>query len=171
MGPSFYVENTYLKLIEDMKISILSRMLYEALLQEGNDIEGKCADVLVENKKGQFLLLKRPDDDDLFPGKWCCPGGHRQDDETIQQGAERECFEESGIKVKGIEKLFNWTYPNGFKTTFFLAREGIHFNDPTVTLSDEHVAYKWLMGSEIEDNVDLAGDLLEPLLKAIDSVQ
>lgn len=137
---------------------------------EGEDLEGKCADMLVENSKGQFLLLKRPDTDDLFPGKWCLPGGHRQDDETIQQGAERECFEESGIKVKNSNKLMNWTYPDGFKTTFFHSRQGFQFDDDTVTLSDEHVAYKWCSAEDIQ-KMDLAGDLLTPLLKCIDSVQ
>lgn len=137
---------------------------------EGQDLEGKCADMVVENSKGNFLLLKRPDNDDLFPGKWCLPGGHRQDDETIRQGAERECFEECGIKVKDSNKLMNWTYPDGFKTTFFHSRQGFQFDDDTVTLSDEHVDYKWCSADEIKE-MDLAGDLLEPLLKCIDLVQ
>ena len=72
----------------------LGMMVAEALgMLEGEDLEGKCTDTLIENSKGRFLLLKRPDTDDLFPGKWCLPGGHRQDDETIQQGAEREAIE------------------------------------------------------------------------------
>lgn len=149
----------------------LGMMVAEALgMLEGEDLEGKCTDTLIENSEGKFLLLKRPDTDDLFPGKWCLPGGHRQDDETIQQGAEREAHEETGIQVHDVKKLFRWTYPNDFKTTFFHARQGIQFDDDTVTLSDEHVEYAWVSAGDIE-NYELAGDLLEPLLKAIDMVQ
>lgn len=148
----------------------LGMMISEALkILEGEDLEGKCTDTVLQNSEGKILLLKRPDDDDLFPGKYCLPGGHRQDDETILQGAEREATEETGIHVHGLEKLFAWKYPNDFRTTFFFGRQGFQFDDDTVTLSDEHVDYEWVMPAEIS-KYDLAGDLLEPLLKAVDSI-
>lgn len=148
----------------------LGMMLLEAFkILEGEDLEGKCTDTLLQNSEGKFLLLKRPDTDDLFPGKYCLPGGHRQDDETILQGAEREAQEETGIKVHRLQKLFPWKYPNDFRTTFFFGKQGVQFDDDTVTLSDEHTEYEWIYPDEIE-NYDLAGDLKEPLLKAMNMV-
>lgn len=148
----------------------LGMMLLEAFkILEGEDLEGKCTDTLLQNSEGKFLLLKRPNTDDLFPGKYCLPGGHRQDDETILQGAEREAQEETGIKVHGLQKLFPWKYPNDFRTTFFFGKQGIQFDDDTVTLSDEHTEYEWVSPDEVE-NYDLAGDLKEPLLKAMNMV-
>lgn len=147
----------------------LQMLLEEAFMSEGQDLEGKCTDTILINSEGKILMLLRPDTDDLFPSKWCLPGGHRQDDETIAQGAQREATEESGIKVHDLNKLFPWTYPGGFKTTFFFGRQGESFEDSTVTLSDEHVDYAWVSPENISQ-YDLAGDLLKPLLKALDMI-
>lgn len=147
----------------------LQMLLEEAFMFEGEDLEGKCTDTILVNSEGKILLLLRPDTDDLFPSKWCLTGGHRQDDETIAQGAQREATEESGIQVHDLKKLFPWTYPGGFKTTFFFGRQGESFEDSTVTLSDEHVDYVWVSPENISQ-YDLAGDLLKPLLKALDMI-
>ncbi len=73
-----------------------------------------CA-VLLENEKGQLLLQKRSD-----TGEWCVPGGALEPCETYLEAAEREIFEEVGIRVSDL-KLFGLYsgddrvihYPNG----------------------------------------------------------
>lgn len=140
------------------------------MILEGQDLEGKCADVIVLSNDNRVLLLKRPSDDDLFPNKWCLPGGHRQDDESVVQAARRECREESGIFCNTLHRLFKWRYPDGFETVFFWAKEGPDISFAKPSLSDEHVAYDWV---QIEDlpYIDLSGALLEPLTKAIEMIR
>lgn len=140
------------------------------MILEGQDLEGKCADVIVLSADNRILLLKRPDDDKLFPGKWCLPGGHRQDDESIVQAARRECREESGIFCNTLHRCFAWRYPDGFETCFFWAKEGPDFPMAKASLSDEHVAMDWV---SIEDlpYMDLSGSLKDPLMKCLDLIK
>ena len=48
---------------------------------------------VVENPAGELLMILRN-------GRWDLPKGHRETDETPRQCAEREIFEECGIKAK-----------------------------------------------------------------------
>ncbi len=57
-------------------------------------------DTFIINDKNEILLIKRADNK-----LWATPGGSLELDETPMQGAARECFEETGFKVKIIELL------------------------------------------------------------------
>lgn len=59
-----------------------------------------AADVFVLNFEDKVLLVKRTDN-----GFWCLPGGKQDLGETPAQCAARECFEESGYKIKIIGLL------------------------------------------------------------------
>lgn len=52
-------------------------------------------DAFVLNEKNQVLLIKRSDN-----GFWALPGGCHDLNETPMECAVRECFEESGYKIK-----------------------------------------------------------------------
>lgn len=54
-----------------------------------------AADIFVLNSENKVLLVKRTDN-----GFWCLPGGKQDLGETPAQCAARECFEESGYKIK-----------------------------------------------------------------------
>lgn len=62
-----------------------------------------CLDALIIKKiKGQIpeiLLIKRKKDP--YKGTWACPGGFLELNETLEDGAARELWEETGIS--GIE--------------------------------------------------------------------
>ena len=51
--------------------------------------------------KGYLCILanKRGALNDTNPSRWNVPGGYLDFDETLDQCAERECFEETGVKV------------------------------------------------------------------------
>lgn len=61
--------------------------------------------VMIFNKKGEILMQKRSQHKDFYPGFWTISvGGHVGKGETYEQAAEREIYEELGIKIKsGLE--------------------------------------------------------------------
>ena len=56
--------------------------------------------VIIE--KGSILLVKRRFDP--YKGLWAIPGGFVEEGETVEQAAEREAFEETGVRI-GLTKL------------------------------------------------------------------
>ncbi len=62
-------------------------------------------------KHGKILLGKRHDDPEKASsqlngaGKWTMPGGKLNFGETFEEGAAREVFEETGIKLKDVKVI------------------------------------------------------------------
>ena len=59
-------------------------------------------------KAGAVLLVKRgkaPSE-----GKWAIPGGSVELGETLQQAAEREIFEETGIRIRAVEPVYTFDF-------------------------------------------------------------
>ena len=76
------------------------------------------ATILVYNKQGKILFQHRTDSKD-----WGLPGGAMELGESIKQTANRELYEETGLKAKNLElvdvfsgKEFYYKYPNGDET-------------------------------------------------------
>lgn len=140
----------------------LKELLEEQLEQ---DIDGQSCNVVILDENDRVLLLKRSHDDDLFPGTWCTPGGHRQSDESPSESASRECEEECGIQAKPIYALTH-TFPGGHKTNFYFAKYPNNFHSKDIHISDEHVAYRWFHIEEL-DSINLSGSLIDPLTKVL----
>ena len=60
------------------------------------------ADAIIENDD-KIILIKRGTEP--FIGRWAIPGGHIEKDETIEQCAVREGFEETGIRSEPVAIL------------------------------------------------------------------
>lgn len=87
----------------------------------------------------RFLFLLRNDKDATF---WGIPGGKLEKDETIIQGLERECIEETQYfptnpKLIPIQKFVNNTFTYH---TFFCPIE----NEFIPILNEEHIGYCWV---------------------------
>ena len=54
--------------------------------------------VAVVEHEGRYLIGRRPEGVPLA-GLWEFPGGKVQPDETAEQAAARECFEETGLEI------------------------------------------------------------------------
>ena len=52
------------------------------------------------------LLLCKRNNLGSFPGMWSIPGGKLEENETTQEGAKREFFEETNIKIDDLELTF-----------------------------------------------------------------
>ena len=71
-----------------------------------------CA--VIEDSEGRILLQKRPG------GKWGLPGGIAELGEALHEAAEREAFEETGLKVRaktliGVYSRYQAECSNGDK--------------------------------------------------------
>ena len=59
-------------------------------------------------KDGKVLLVKRGVDPNK--GLWAIPGGSLKLGETLQEGAEREILEETGITVRAKEPVYSFDF-------------------------------------------------------------
>ncbi len=97
-----------------------------------------------------FLLVRRNENDDLFPGAWEFPDGHLEDGETFKKGLERELKEEIGFTAK-FQPIITHYYDeikekNGelvhyIEIDFILNVDSSKVN---IKLSNEHCNYKWV---------------------------
>lgn len=79
--------------------------------------------------KGRCLMLQKSNN------QWELPGGHLNLGETYKQGAIREVMEETGIKITKLKTIVK---QKRFRLFVCMPRV------IKVTLSDEHVDYKWV---------------------------
>lgn len=109
--------------------------------------------------KEEFLVVKRSEDDDFYPGAWEFPGGHLENGETLKDGLKREIYEEIGfneefqpiithyydeVKNKDGELIHN------LEIDFIINVDKSLVN---VSLSNEHCDYKWVTkDSELLDD-------------------
>ncbi|NJP41029.1 NUDIX domain-containing protein [Oscillospiraceae bacterium HV4-5-C5C] len=73
------------------------------------------ASVIAEDSRGRILLQQRQDN-----GIWAYAGGSVELDETVEEAARREFFEETGLQAGQLELLgvfssprMHFVYPNG----------------------------------------------------------
>lgn len=106
-----------------------------------------------------YLVVKRNDNDYLFPGAWEFPGGHLEDNENIFEGLKRELKEEIGYDL--VSKPIITNYSDNIKNNIHKIELDFIINvnkdDINVILNDEHSDYKW---------VTKDSDLLDDFIKS-----
>ena len=109
-----------------------------------------------------FLVVKRNDNDILFPGAWEFPGGHLEDGETLKQGLARELKEEIGFNEDFEPIITHYTDEIKQKDGKLVHNIEIDFiinvtkENLKIKLSEEHSNYKW---------VDKESELLDSYIK------
>ena len=124
----------------------------------------RCVDIVLLNNENKILMLQRKDSDELFPSKWCLPGGHVDDGEDLFAAACRELDEETGIYAEKLVKVGTYNFENGYTTTLFIGLESEGcFEMSKIQLSIlEHQKSDWVLLSDALQ-LDLAGDLKDML--------
>ncbi len=126
-----------------------------------------CASVFVINPKNKKILLVYHK---KF-NKWVQPGGHIEDDETPEEAALREVYEETGVKVQLLGRRFpredDYIRPLGIQKNRN-NRGDIHIDiiylaipvnniDTTVNV-EENLDAKWFSRHELE-NISVFPDI------------
>lgn len=117
----------------------------------GNNVlipEGRyhlVSDILVRHKDGSFLLTKRHPDKDVYPGFWdASAGGSAQKGEGPLECAERELFEETGIKAGKFE-LTDISFRDKSHSYIHSYITYVDCDKDSVVLQEEEaVEYRWV---------------------------
>lgn len=98
----------------------------------------------------QLLIVKRNENDDLYPGAWEFPGGHLEKGETLVEGLKRELQEEIGFNSDFESRIIGYDDEVKNKNGELIHNLEINFLIPVnkeeieVVLSEEHSDYKWV---------------------------
>lgn len=71
-------------------------------------------------KDGKALFLKRSETSENFPGWYILPGGKQEVDETVEQAAIRETYEETGVKVSNPKLKVVATHNHFYRNRVYL---------------------------------------------------
>lgn len=97
-----------------------------------------------------LLVVKRNENDNLYPGAWEFPGGHLEVGETLKDGLKRELEEEIGFTDEFdpiITHYYDEVKEKNGKLVHDLEIDFIVNVDSSkidVKLSNEHSDYKWV---------------------------
>ena len=98
----------------------------------------------------ELLIVKRSENDDLYPGAWEFPGGHLENGETLKDGLKRELFEEIGFNID-FEPIITHYYDEIKEKNNELIHDleidfiiNVKKEDVNVVLSSEHCDFKWV---------------------------
>ena len=100
--------------------------------------------------KDLFLIVKRNENDNLYPGAWEFPGGHLEDGETIKEGLKRELLEEIGYTDEFNPRITHYYDEIKSKNGKLIYNLEIDFiinvdrSNLEIKLSNEHSEYKWV---------------------------
>ena len=107
----------------------------------------------------KLLLLQRALDNSE-PGKWGVPAEKMEENETPENAAKRELFEETGIsldRLSQIQSLGSLYIRKPEIDYIFHLFEIQLYRIPDVHLSDEHQSYKWASLNDLEKMPLMAG--------------
>lgn len=111
----------------------------------------------------KILLIQRKNDP--FKGQWALPGGFLEENETMEEGAKRELYEETGLKIEKLQQVGAFGTPGRDPRgrTISIAFVGLIDVEQKLKASDDASDVKWF---NMNDLPDLAFDHHEIILEA-----
>jgi dATP pyrophosphohydrolase len=105
--------------------------------QQGNDIE--------------FLLIKRAENDKIYPGLWQMVTGSIDENEKAYSTALREIKEETGLTPRNlwvIPNVNNFYNPSNDTVNLIPVFAALVDSESNIKLSEEHSDFKWVYKEE-----------------------
>ena len=127
-------------------------------LQENEDDIDQVSKVVIYNKNGKILILKRADGEN----DWDLPGGHLKKNEDAKDGAIRETFEETSLNISNPKHVHADENVNFYKCP---CPKGDINLDPK-----EHIDFQWINPREV-NNYSIRHSLKDAILNAINVFQ
>lgn len=118
--------------------------------------------IMISNKQGLYLLLRRSPSCKSNAGKWEMPGGKIEPCESFENALLREVKEETGLDIEMTGVAGTAQSETPCKKIAYLIMEGIS-ELQSVTLSNEHDAYEWVEKKKLIEK-DLAKQFI-PFVK------
>lgn len=85
-------------------------------MPNNNPTKIRCGAIIIKDNK--ILLIKRVKPDRTY---WVFPGGGIEQGETVEEGLEREVYEETGLVITSYEKCFSFCdFKMGIEEIYFL---------------------------------------------------
>ncbi len=104
--------------------------------------------VVILDRKGRCLLIRRSMASEGNPGKWDFPGGKLDPGETFDGGLLREVAEETGLTIR-LERVLGAAESEArTKRVVYLLMEASHVSG-RVRLSEEHDDFCWTKAGEL----------------------
>ena len=116
------------------------------------------------NDNDLYLVVKRSEDDMLFPGSWEFPGGHLEYGEKLLEGLKRELKEEIGYEkdIKAQIISYDDEIENDIHHIEINFLIKVNKDDVNIKLSEEHTDYKW-----VKKNSKLLDDYIRSKIKEL----
>lgn len=129
----------------------VSKLEVYPILPEGFVPQVQVAACYIEINN-QLLLLQKAKEK-LESGKWGVPAGKLEGNESPENAAKRELFEETGISFEAAHiQSLNALYIRKPEIDYIYHLFKIHLSQmPEVCLSDEHQNYIWANSNEIKN--------------------
>lgn len=111
--------------------------------------------IIILDKDGRCLLLKRSMRSEGNPGKWDLPGGKVDPGESFEEALLREVCEETGLSVFPERVLAAAESEKPSARVAYLIMEGRPNSTEVRLRKDEHEAYAWIDRRDLAD-IDVA---------------
>ena len=126
-------------------------------------------------KCGNKVLLCKRNNQGSFPGMWSIPGGKLEENETTQEGAKREFWEETAVDISNEEITFIGLIPRhtrdgkkvkGLMYVYLLIVDKCIEPDFAVAIDgEEHTDWKYFSIDEIQS--ENTGDYMHKLAEIV----
>ncbi|MDQ5972351.1 MAG: hypothetical protein QG553_510 [Patescibacteria group bacterium] len=126
---------------------------------------------VITTHQNKILLMQRSLTDDYCPGAWGVPGGYMEkEDNTLEDTAIREVYEELGVKITPRTILFNNKNEDTDSLYIVYVAELANAADypKGITLSDEANDFKWAEAEDL-DKLEFTPYTKDRLVKIFES--
>jgi 8-oxo-dGTP diphosphatase len=129
---------------------------------------GLAVRVLLTDKNGKILILKRSTNSKTNPGKWELPGGKVDQGESFDQALIREVYEETNLKIS-LDHVIGVSEQNlSLIRAVHIIMSG-KILEGELTLCSEHEGYAWVFFEDLV-NYELADWLNDFVLNQMDTL-